>query len=121
VAKNKLTPGSPGLAVIVPPPQEPVNPLGFATTSPVGKVSGRERLVSGTGLGLVIVKVRVEVWPATMVEGEKLLLGVGCCGGFTVILAEAVGPLPSSFVKMVFVVFMSFPSTGGLLVVTFTE
>ena len=121
VAKNRFTTLVPAVAVIVPPPQEPVNPLGVATISPLGSVSGRERLVSGTGLGLVIVKVKVEVWPATIVEGEKLLLGIGCCGGVTVMLAEAVGPTLVSFVNMVAVVLVSFPSTGGLLVVTFTE
>jgi len=80
VAETRFTPLLPAVAVIVPPPQEPVNPLGVATISPLGSVSGKERLVSGIELGFTIVKLKVETWPATMVGGEKLLIGVGCCG-----------------------------------------
>ena len=50
----------PAVAKKVPPPQEPVSPLGVATISPIGSKSLKPTLVSGLGFGLVIVKVKVE-------------------------------------------------------------
>src|SRR5262245_38115558 len=53
----------PAVAVIVPPPQLPVNPFGVLTTTPVGKVSMNATPFNGTvfALGLVIVKLSVEI------------------------------------------------------------
>src|SRR5689334_3437193 len=39
VAPERLTTPVPAVAVMVPPPQDPVSPLGVATTRPAGKVS----------------------------------------------------------------------------------
>src|ERR1700724_1346367 len=39
VAPERLTVPEPAVAVIVPPPHEPVSPLGVETTSPEGSVS----------------------------------------------------------------------------------
>ena len=39
VAADRLMLPLPAVAVIVPPPQEPVSPFGVATTSPLGKAS----------------------------------------------------------------------------------
>jgi hypothetical protein len=39
VAPDRLTTFEPAVAVIVPPPQEPVNPFGVETTRPAGNVS----------------------------------------------------------------------------------
>ncbi len=59
----RLTLFEPAVAVMVPPPHEPVNPLGVATTSPEGNVSVKPTPVSGAVLaaGFVMVKLRVVV------------------------------------------------------------
>ena len=46
VAPDKLTPPPPAVAEIVPPPHEPVRPLGVATTRPAGNVSVKPTLCS---------------------------------------------------------------------------
>src|SRR5215470_11473964 len=56
-----------------------------------------------------------------IVEGVKALMTVGCCGWFTVRVAEAVLPVPVSFENIGAVVLTSAPKTGGLAVVTCTE
>lgn len=67
VAPVKLTLPDAAVAVIVPPPQVPVNPLGVATTSPVGNASVNATPVSAAvfAAGLVIANVRV-VLPLTI-------------------------------------------------------
>lgn len=61
VAPLKLTLPDAAVAVIVPPPQVPVNPFGVATIKPVGKVSVNPTPVRAAVFvaGLVIVNVRV--------------------------------------------------------------
>ena len=57
VAPVRLTLPLPVAAVMVPPPHEPVRPLGLATTSPVGNVSVNATPASDEpALGLVMVK-----------------------------------------------------------------
>ena len=83
----------PAVAVKVPP--QVLVALGvLATCTPVGKVSLTARPVRITVLpvGLVMVRVRVEVPPTAMLLGEKALVIVG--GISTDKVAEAVPPVP---------------------------
>jgi hypothetical protein len=65
VAPVRLALPLPGVAVMVPPPHEPVRPLGVATTSPAGNASMNATPTSAAlALGLVIVKDS-EVVPPT--------------------------------------------------------
>jgi len=85
----------PAVAVAV-PPQLFVNPLGVATTSPVGNVSVNATPDSATVLaaGLVMVKVSVLVPFTVIVVGLNAFAIEG--GATTVMLAEAVFPVPPS-------------------------
>ena len=79
VAPDRLTAPQPATAVIVPPPQVPVKPLGVATTIPAGSVSLKAMPVNATvfAAGLVIVKLRLVV-PFTGIEAapnDLLMLG----------------------------------------------
>src|SRR5260370_2381889 len=95
VAPDKFTEPDPCAAVIVPPPHEPVRPLGVATIRPACSVSVnpiplREMLA----LGLLIVKL-IEVGPfCGMVASPNALLILS--GPTTVTLAAAVPPVPHS-------------------------
>jgi hypothetical protein len=81
------------VAVIVPPPQDPVSPLGVETTKPEGKVSLNPTPVNPLlALGFCSVKLRL-VDPFTgMLAAPNALLIVG--GANTVIEALAVLPVP---------------------------
>src|SRR5205814_10602755 len=86
VAPVRLTEPEPAAAVIVPPPQEPVRPLGVATTKPAGSVSVNATPVRAVPvLGLVIVNVRLVVTFTLMLAAAKGVVIVG--GGMTVMLA----------------------------------
>jgi len=65
VAPDRLMLLEPGTAVIVPPPQEPVKPLGVDTARPDGNVSVNAMPVRGPGLafGFVIVKFSAVLAP----------------------------------------------------------
>ena len=95
VAPVRLTEPEPAAAVIVPPPQEPVRPLGVATTKPEGRVSVNATPVRAVPvLGLVIVNVRLVVTFTLMLAAPKALVIDG--GAITVMLAVllvAPGPL----------------------------
>jgi len=96
VAAVRLTEPEAAVDTIVPPPQLPLSPLGDATTRPAGNVSVKCTPLSETvfAAGLVMVKVS-EVVPLSEIEGApKDLLMVG--GAKTVMLAEAVPPVPPS-------------------------
>ncbi len=56
VAPNRLTPFDPAVAVIVPPPQLPVSPLGVETTRPAGNVSVKATPVSDVSIGIADVE-----------------------------------------------------------------
>src|SRR5438552_14868807 len=59
VAPARLMLPDPAVAVIVPPPQEPVSPLGVATISPLGNISVKATPVSAAeALQLGIVNIR---------------------------------------------------------------
>jgi hypothetical protein len=86
VAPDKLTEVEPATAVIVPPPQLPVKPFGFATSKP--PVADRGESVNPTldseldRFGLVMVKDNVEVSPVKIEVGENDLAMAG--GAITV-------------------------------------
>ena len=63
LAPVKETLFDPAAAVMLPPPQEPVNPLGVATTSPAGKVSvnAAPLMAAVFAAGFVMVKLRLVV------------------------------------------------------------
>jgi hypothetical protein len=67
----------PAVAVTVPPPQDPVRPLGVATTRPTGKLSVNPMLDSEVALLFVIVKLRVVLPPNCMDAAPKLLVRTG--------------------------------------------
>jgi hypothetical protein len=93
VAPDRLMTFVPVVAVIVPPPQVPVKPLGVETTSPAGKVSLKPTPVSEIVLfGLLMVKLS-EVDPFSGIDAApKTLVIVG--GATTVIDAFEVLPVP---------------------------
>jgi len=82
------------VAVIVPPPQVPVRPLGVATTRPAGSVSLKATPVSAVVLLFWMVKLRL-VEPFSGIEAApKALMITG--GPTTVIDALDVLPVPAS-------------------------
>ena len=109
VAPDRLTLPDPAVAVMVPPPHEPVSPFGVATTTLAGNVSVNAIPVSGTEFpaGLVMVKLSVERSFGPIATGLNALLIEG--GATTTMLAEAVPPVmgtkvpvPSSKVAVTF-------------------
>lgn len=66
------------VAVIVPPPQEPVSPFGKATTSPFGRISAKAIPVSAVApFGFAIVKVRLVESLTGSVAAPKAIAIVG--------------------------------------------
>src|SRR5260370_39316794 len=83
------------VAVIVPPPQEPVRPWGVATTRPAGKVSLKPIPLSTVVVLLFwMVKVNEVVPLSGMLAAPNALMITG--GATTVILALEVLPVPPS-------------------------
>lgn len=82
--------------VIVPEPQEPVSPFGFATVKPAGSVSPNATPASATvAFGLVMVNVSVVVPFRLMLAAPNALAMLG--GPITVMLAVLlVAPAPVS-------------------------
>jgi hypothetical protein len=105
-----------GLVVVKVPPHTVVDAL--ATVSPVGSVSLNATPVSATALaaGLVMVKVNEVVAFSAIVEGLNILAIEG--GATTLMLAEAVPPVPPS-VEVTFPVVLFF--CPAVVPVTFTE
>jgi hypothetical protein len=97
VAPESATELLPAVAVMVPPPQDPVRPFGVETTRPAGKVSLNPIPVSVTGLpaGLLIVKVRVLAPFRGIEDGVKVLEMVGVLGVTTVRVVVAPFPDPT--------------------------
>jgi hypothetical protein len=99
VPPERLTTEKPEIVpvVIVPAPQDPVSPFGFATAKPAGSVSPNPTPVSATvALGLVMVKVRVVVPFRLMLAAPNAFAMLG--GPITVMLAVLlVAPGPLSF------------------------
>jgi len=93
VAPERLTLPEPAIAVMVPPPQEPVRPFGVETTRPAGRVSVNATPVSEVVVfGLSMVKLS-EVLPFTGMEAApNAFVIVG--GVATLRFAVAVLPVP---------------------------
>lgn len=93
VAPESDTVPLPAVAVIVPPPQDPLSPLGVATVRPEGSVSVNATPVSELALlGLLIVKLRLVDAFTPMLEAPNAFAIDG--GETTVRLAVAVLPVP---------------------------
>lgn len=96
-APERLTMEDPAVAVIVPPPQLPVNPFGVATTKPAGKLSVKEISANVVlELGLSIVKLKVVVLFNGIVAAPNNLLITGAAITVTVFEPELFPSLSSS-------------------------
>jgi hypothetical protein len=116
VALERLTVAVPAVAVMVPPPQEPVSPFGVATVMPLGSVSVTPTPVSALPLlEFVIAKLSEVMPPAAMLEAPNALEIEGAAR--TVRVAVAVGPEPWLVELMAPVVLTYDP---GFVAVTFT-
>jgi hypothetical protein len=76
-----------GLAVIAPPPQLPVRPLGVATTTPDGRASVKLMPLNELAFGFVMVKLRLVVPFNGMVSAPNafwMLGGEGVCAEATI-------------------------------------
>src|SRR5215469_9041318 len=80
------------VAVMVPPPQEPVSPFGVEMIRPAGRVSLKPTPVSVTAFGLLMVKLRLVEPFSGMLAAPKTLAMLG--GATTVIEALDVLPVP---------------------------
>ena len=94
VAPARLTTDEAAVAVMVPPPQEPVSALGVATTKPDGNASVKATPASATvlAMGLAITNVNEVEAPDARLAAPKDLVMAG--GVATLRLAEAVLPVP---------------------------
>jgi hypothetical protein len=71
-ADARVTELAPALAVIVPPPQLPVSPLGVATTTPLGRLSVKLIPVNVEAVsGFAIMKVRETFPPTTTLDAPN--------------------------------------------------
>ena len=125
VAPDRLIVPDPGVAVIVPPSQAPVNPFGLATTSPEGSGSLNPTDDSESfGLGFTTENKSVVVSPGATDFAPKDLRSTG--GSITVNEAEALfpvsnwgSPLPLSYAPLTLSVVLSWLPPA--IPITFTE
>ena len=103
------------VAVIVPPPQEPVRPFGVETIRPAGKVSLKPTPVRPIALGLLIVKLRLVEPFKGMLAAPNAFVMLG--GPTTVMLAFEVLPVPPLVELTWTLLFL----TPAVVPVTFTE
>src|SRR5580700_7007805 len=111
VAPARMTDEDPAVAVIVPPPQEPANALGVATTRPAGRLSVNATPVNATAFatGLLMVKLsEVEPFNASVAAPNDLVITGGLA---TVTLAVAVLPVPPFVELTAPEVLVKFPDT----------
>jgi len=95
LAPDKLMLFDPAVAVIAPPPQPPVRPLGVETISPLGSVSVTPIPLSVfVPFGFVMLKLRLVVPFGGIVAAPNTFVIAGGCT--TVRLADPVPPLPPS-------------------------
>ena len=107
VAPDRLTVPLAAVAVIVPPPHVPDNPLGVATTKPAGNVSVNATPVKEVlALAFVIVKVRDVVAFTSIVPAPNVLVIEG--GERTIKVAVEVFPVPP-LVEFTWTLFVSVP------------
>jgi hypothetical protein len=116
VAPDRPMLDDPPLAVIVPPPQLPLSPLGVETTSPAGSESVNPTPLSATvPLELLIVNVRLVLEFSGIVVAPKTSARLG--GATTVRLADAAPPFPSLDAKALLILFL----IPAVMPVTLTE
>jgi hypothetical protein len=116
VAPERLTEFDPAVAVMVPPPHDPVSPFGVATVKPLGNVSVKAVPVrSVAAFAFEIVKLKLDVLPAVTLDGVNDLAIDG--GASTVKPADAALPVPSFVEWMALVVLVYEPAA---LTTTFT-
>ena len=78
VAPVRLTVPEPAVAVMEPPPQVPLKPLGVATKRPAGRLSVKPTPLTGTAVfRFVIVKLRLVLPLSGTVAAPNVLLIVG--------------------------------------------
>src|SRR5262249_34039139 len=78
VAPDRLMLFAPAVAVIAPPPHEPVSPLGVATTRPAGRVSVDLMPISDSIVfGLLMLKLRVVLAFCRMDAAPNILVPLG--------------------------------------------
>ena len=95
VAPLMLILPAPGGAVIDPPLQLPVSPLGVEITNPVARVLENETPVNATTwFGFITLNVKGRLAPFGIAAAENVSMIVGGCA--TMIVAEAVVPVPPS-------------------------
>jgi len=103
----------PAVAVIVPPLQEPVSPLGVETTSPAGNVSVKAMpLKEAVEFGFATTKLKLVLpFSAMDATANDLVMSGGAtlAGGPTVKLAEAALPVPALVDVTALVVLVSAP------------
>ena len=108
VAPDRLTVPLAAMAVIVPPPHEPDNPLGVPTTNPAGNVSVNATPVKEVVVfAFVIVKVKEVVAFTSMVPAPNVFVIDG--GERTVKLAVEVFPVPP-LVELIWTLFVFVPA-----------
>src|ERR1041384_2179987 len=78
VPPDSVTEPLPAVAVIVPPPQEPIRLFGVATNRFAGKLSVNATPEIALAAGLLIVKVSVDFSPMKTFVGLNDLAIVGC-------------------------------------------
>src|SRR5438067_478505 len=84
----------PATAVMVPPPQLPIRPLGVDMTRPAGSMSLKATPVKATVVfGLLMVKLKVVLAPTTMLAAPNTFPMTG--GAITVRDAVDVLPVPA--------------------------
>src|SRR5438034_1192415 len=94
-APDKLMLPDPAAAVMVPAPHAPVRPFGVATKRPAGRLSVKPTPVSVVDVfAFVMVNVREAVPLIGMRAAPNALLIAG--GNATVMLADALPPIPAS-------------------------
>ena len=83
----------PAVAVIVPPPQDPISPLGVATISPTGRLSTKPTVdKAAVAFGLLSVKLRLVVLFNGTLAAPKTLVMLGGAVPRTVKVALAAFP-----------------------------
>src|SRR5438105_5712780 len=99
VALARLMLLDPVAAVIVPPPQLPVSPIGVETTSPDGNVSVKPTPLNVEALGLLMVKLSDVDPPTAMLATPKDFVIVGGATAITTPVGIRPMRLPASSVN----------------------
>jgi len=119
VAPVRLMTFVPAVAVIGPPPHEPVKPLGVDITSPLGNVSVKAMPPSGIGFaaGFVMVKAKAVVFAPNNCNADWAN-ALEIVGGSTTVKVSVAGPPGGASFEVS--VRLVFKSTDGTVPTTFT-